>query len=39
MVEDGVNWMALPKPEKSLYLRRKLNDPQYRYLKVSEGAF
>lgn len=39
MIDDGVNWMALPKHEKTKYLRRKLNDPQYRYLKVSEGAF
>lgn len=39
MIEDGVNWLALPKHEKHKYLRRKLNDPQYRYLKVSEGAF
>lgn len=39
MIDDGVNWMALSKDEKTKYLRRKLNDPQYRYLRVSEGAF
>ncbi len=39
IVEDGVNWMALPKHEKMKYLRRKLNDPQWRYLRTSEGVF
>lgn len=38
MQEDGVNWLALPKAEKAVYLRRKLNDPQWRYLRTSEGV-
>ena len=37
MVEDGVNWLALPKDERSAYLKRKLNDPQYRHLMVDGG--
>ena len=39
MKEDGVNWLALPRDEKAAYLRRKLNDPQWRYLRTSEGMF
>lgn len=39
MQEDGVNWLALPKDEKAIYLRRKLNDPQWRYLRTSEGTY
>ena len=37
--EDGYNWMALPKKEKSVYLRKKLNDPDYRFLRTSGGVF
>lgn len=39
MQEDGVNWLALPKHEKAVYLRRKLNDPQWRHLRTSAGRF
>lgn len=39
MQEDGVNFLALPKHEKGIYLRKKLNDPEYRYLRTSEGRF
>lgn len=39
MQEDGVNWLALPKDEKAVYLRRKLNDPQWRYLRTSGGTY
>lgn len=39
MKEDGVNWLALGRQEKAAYLRRKLNDPQYRYLRTSLGTF
>ena len=39
MQEDGVNFLALPKHEKGKYLRRKLNDPEYRYLRTSGGVF
>lgn len=37
MREDGINWMSLPKHEKTKYLRRKLNDPQWRHLRTSPG--
>lgn len=37
--EDGVYWPRLPKHEKRKYLARKLNDPDYRYLRTSEGRF
>jgi len=37
MAEDGVNWLALPKDEKARYLRRKLNDPQYRHLRTHDS--
>ncbi len=36
--EDGVYWPRLPKREMSKYLRRKLSDPQYRYLRTSGGG-
>ena len=39
MQEDGVNWLALPKKEKSAYLRKKLNDPNWRHLRTSPGMF
>jgi len=35
IVEDGINWLALPKPEMRSYVNRKLSDPDYRYLRVS----
>ena len=36
--EDGVNFMALGPKEKSAYLRRKLNDPDNRAWRNSDGA-
>jgi|APSaa5957512535_1039671.scaffolds.fasta_scaffold253589_1 hypothetical protein len=39
MKEDGLNWMNLPKHEKGMYLRKKLNSSDYRFLKTSEGTF
>ena len=39
MKEDGINWMTLPKHEKAKYLRRKLNDPEYSFLRTSGGRF
>lgn len=36
--EDGVYWPKLPKLEATKYLRKKLNDPQWRYLRTSEGS-
>jgi len=38
IVEDGVNFMALPRHEKQVYLRRKLADPDNRAWRTSEGA-
>lgn len=38
LYEDGVYWPRLPKKEATKYLRRKLSDPQYRYLRTSDGA-
>lgn len=35
--EDGVNFMTLPRHEKSIYLRRKLNDIDNRAWRTSEG--
>ena len=35
--EDGILFTALPKEEMSKYLKKKLNDPQWSYLKTSEG--
>ena len=37
--EDGVNFMALGKQEKSVYLRKKLNDSDNRAWRNSDGAF
>ena len=37
MTEDGIYWPSLPKDERGIYLRQKLNDPQYRYLKTTAG--
>ena len=37
--EDGVNFMALGKQEKSAYLRKKLNDSDNRAWRNSDGAF
>lgn len=39
MQEDGVNFLALGKQDKAAYLRRKLNDPDWRYLRTSSGTF
>lgn len=37
--EDGVLFTRMPKAEKAAYLRRKLNDPQWKYLRTSPGVF
>ena len=37
MQDDGVNFLALGKQEKRAYLRRKLNDPEWQYLRTSPG--
>ena len=37
--EDGVNWLALPKKERRAYLARKLNDPDWRYLRTGGGRY
>ena len=39
MQEDGIYWPSLPKHEKRIYLKRKLNSNEYRYLRTSEGRF
>ena len=39
MQQDGVNWFRLSKREQAAYLRRKLNDPQYKFLRTSGGRF
>ena len=39
MHEDGVNFLALGKQEKAKYLRKKLGDPDYAYLRTSPGKF
>ena len=39
MSEDGVNLMTMPKGEKAAYLRKKLNDPDWRYLRTAPGVF
>jgi hypothetical protein len=39
MKDDGVNFLALNRREKTAYLRRKLNDPEYAYLRTSPGRF
>lgn len=39
MKEDGINWMRLPRIEKNRYLKRKLDDPDWRYLKTTPGKF
>jgi hypothetical protein len=38
MKQDGVNFMQMAGPERTKYLRRKLNDPDNRYLKTSTGS-
>ena len=38
MQEDGVNFLALGKQDKSAYLRKKLNDPDNRAWRNSDGA-
>lgn len=35
---DGVNLFALHRREKLAYLRRKLNDPDWRFLRTSGGG-
>lgn len=37
MVEDGVVWFRLSKQERFKYLRRKWNDPDFRFLRASGG--
>jgi hypothetical protein len=37
MNEHGVNWFRMPKAEKAKFIARKLNDPDYRYLKTIPG--
>lgn len=37
--DDGIMFTQLPKEEMSKYLKKKLNDPQWAYLKTSEGKF
>ena len=39
MEEDGVNFLSLGKQDKAKYLRKKLNDPDYAYLRTSPGTF
>ena len=39
MNEDGVNFLALPKKERRAYLARKLNDPDWRYLRTGGGRY
>ena len=38
MQEDGVNFLALGKQDKSAYLRKKLNDPDNKAWRNSDGA-
>ena len=33
MIDDGVNLNKMPREEKNRYLRRKLNDPDWKWLK------
>lgn len=37
MNEHGVNWFRMPRAERHAFLRRKLNDPDWRDLKSVEG--
>lgn len=37
MKTDGINFLSLKGPERTAYLRRKLNDPDNRFLKTSAG--
>ena len=37
--EDGINFLRLPKHEARKYLKRKLNDPDYRHLRTGLGAY
>ena len=39
MNDDGVNFLSLGRQEKRAYLRKKLNDPEWAYLKTSPGHF
>ena len=37
MLEDGVNWFALRGDDLDKYLSRKLNDPDWKWLRTDEG--
>ena len=37
MKKDGVNFLSLSGPERQKYLRKKLNDPDNRWLRTSDG--
>lgn len=39
MRDDGIFWPKLPKREKTAYLRRKLNDSDWRHLKTIPGNY
>lgn len=39
MRDDGVNWLALPKHEKTAYLRKKLNSNEWRHLRTALHQF
>ena len=39
MQDDGVNFLAMGKADRRKYLRRKLNDPEWRYLRTGQGTF
>lgn len=36
--EDGVNYLALPKKEFDRLIRRKIRDPEWRFLRTSGGS-
>ena len=37
MLQDGVNWLSLRGDELEKYLNRKLNDPDWKWLRTDEG--
>lgn len=37
--QDGIDFTTLPKHEMRTYLKRKLNSPEYRYLRTSSGRY
>ena len=39
LAEDGFLFTQLPQLEQTEYLRKKLNSPEWAYLKTSEGTF